>query len=88
VRQDHQIQDTCPQLALHVIDEAMITELLEERTMIYIEDANFAHIKFFLTLRIKGIEKILKATGPLAYFLNLFGTFTNISDAEFEFDLL
>jgi hypothetical protein len=62
--------------------------MLEERTMIYIENANFAKFKFFLTLRIKGIEKILKASGPLAYFLNLFGSFTNISDAEFEFDVL
>jgi hypothetical protein len=55
---------------------------------IFIEKAHFAEIKCYLTLRVKGLEKILKASGVLSTVLYLLGSLSNISDAEFIFPTL
>ena len=41
-----------------------------------------------MTLRIRGIERILQKRGPLGFFLNIGSNFADISDAEFSFSEL
>jgi hypothetical protein len=55
---------------------------------IFIEKADFESFKCFLTLRIRGAEKILKASGPVKMIYFMFSQFTDISDAEFNFNRL
>lgn len=42
-------------------------------------------MKFYVTLRIRGIETTLRKGGPMGFLLNLGSNFADISDAEFSF---
>lgn len=42
-------------------------------------------MKFYVTLRIRGIETTLRKEGPMGFLLNLGSNFADISDAEFSF---
>lgn len=52
---------------------------------VYTEEINFKAIRIYVTLRLRGIESVLKQRGPLGFILNLTSNFADITDAEFNF---
>jgi hypothetical protein len=52
---------------------------------IFVNSLKISPIKFFVTLRIRGIEQTMRKGGPMAFLLNLGSNFADISDAEFSF---
>lgn len=54
-------------------------------TKIFVNSLKISSIKFFMTLRIRGIEQTMRKGGPMGFILNLGSNFADISDAEFSF---
>ena len=52
---------------------------------IFVNSLRISAIKFFVTLRIRGIEQTMRKGGPMGFLLNLGSNFADISDAEFSF---
>lgn len=52
---------------------------------VFVNSLKISAIKFFITCRIRGIERTMRTGGPLAILLNLGSNFADISDAEFSF---
>jgi len=64
--------------------ETDFTSLLTSNK-VYTEEINFKAIRIYVTLRLRGIESVLKQRGPFGFFLNLTSNFADITDAEFNF---
>lgn len=52
---------------------------------IFVNSIKISAMKFYVTLRIRGIETTLRKGGPMGFLLNLGSNFADISDAEFSF---
>ena len=52
---------------------------------IFVNSLKISAMKFFVTLRIRGIEQTMRKGGPMGFLLNLGSNFADISDAEFSF---
>jgi hypothetical protein len=79
-------EELCPELKISQLeDPSMAKELLQKKDVIYLEKAKAPEIRIYVTLRIRGLEKILKASGPLAFVLFVLSNMSDISDAEFTF---
>jgi hypothetical protein len=55
---------------------------------VFVQSIKISGIKAFMTLRIRGIESVLKKRGPLGYLINLTSNFADITDSEFSFSEL
>jgi hypothetical protein len=52
---------------------------------VFIHDIRIGEIKLKLTMRVRGIERLLKKRGPFGLMLNIGSNFADISNAEFTF---
>jgi len=75
-------EKACPQIAVKTrkADDAILSFV-----KVHVSNINIKAIQIIMTLRIRGIERVLEKRGPLGFMLNLSSNFADISDAEFSF---
>lgn len=68
--------------------EENVESYLPKVNKVFVNSIKISPINLSMTLRIRGIEKMMGKGSPLGFILNLGSNFADISDAQFKFTSL